>query len=125
MIFQSPDAKAEVPSWCLVLCALGVFLYQIADALDGKQCYKVQNTQIEEFYDHGCDAVSTILLMYAVGIATQCGQYPALFLAVMFTALIAFYCTHWVSYITNQMVFGKYVHQVSLSLIQISFLLFY
>lgn len=97
----------KVPRWSLLLCAIGVFLYQIADALDGKQCYKVQNTQIEEFYDHACDSVSTILLMYSVGIATQCGQSPPLFLFVLFSALIAFYSTHWLSYITNQMVFGK------------------
>ena len=107
LIAYSPDAKAEVPRWALALAALGVFLYQIADALDGKQCYKVQNTQIEEFYDHGCDAVSTILLMYATAIATQCGQYPALTLTVLFGSLVAFYSTHWQCYVTEQMVFGK------------------
>lgn len=36
-----------------------MFLYQTLDALDGKQCIKVQDTQIEEVYDHGCDAIST------------------------------------------------------------------
>jgi len=41
------------------LCAVGVFLYQTLDALDGKQAMKVQDSQIEEVYDHGCDAIST------------------------------------------------------------------
>ncbi|KAI2806737.1 hypothetical protein BLOT_008695 [Blomia tropicalis] len=107
IIAYSPDARSIVPSWSLVLCAIGVFLYQIMDALDGKQCYKVQNTQIEEFYDHGADAVSTILLMYASAIATQCGQTPTLMLTVLFASLIAFYSTHWQCYVTDQMVFGK------------------
>ncbi|KAH9417603.1 hypothetical protein DERP_010417 [Dermatophagoides pteronyssinus] len=107
IIAYSPDARSEVPAWTLLLCALGVWLYQIADALDGKQCYKVQNSQLEEFYDHGCDSVSTILLMYATGIAIQAGKWPTLFLLVLFISLFAFYTTHWLSYVTNQMVFGK------------------
>nr|XP_046913672.1 cholinephosphotransferase 1-like [Dermatophagoides farinae] len=107
IIAYSPDARSEVPTWTLFLCAIGVWLYQIADALDGKQCYKVQNSQLEEFYDHGCDSVSTILLMYATGIAIQAGQSPTLFLLVLFISLFAFYTTHWLSYVTNQMVFGK------------------
>lgn len=49
----------QAPSWAYFLCAMGVFLYQTLDALDGKQAIKVQDTQIEEVYDHGCDAVST------------------------------------------------------------------
>lgn len=107
MIYYSPDARSTVPSWTLIVCALGVFLYQIADALDGKQCYKVQNSQLEEFYDHGCDSVSTILLMYCVGITIKAGNNPSLFLIVIFTSLFAFYTTHWLNYITQQMIFGK------------------
>ena len=107
LIVHSPDAKGEVPRLMLYLAALGVFLYQTMDALDGKQCYKVQNTQIEEFYDHGCDAVSTILLVYATAITIQCGHHPPLMLAIIFCSLLAFYSTHWQCYVTDQMVFGK------------------
>lgn len=43
-----------------------MFLYQTLDALDGKQCIKVQDTQIEEVYDHGCDAISTGMFLFFV-----------------------------------------------------------
>lgn len=109
MIIYSSDAQGEVPKWAILFCALGIWLYQIADALDGKQCYKVQNSQLEEFYDHGADSISTILLTYSVGITIQAGSYPTLFVTVIFFSLLAFYSTHWLNYVTDQMVFGKLV----------------
>lgn len=40
-----------------MVCAIGIFVYQILDALDGKQAVKVQDTQIEEVYDHGNEEI--------------------------------------------------------------------
>ncbi|KAK7083525.1 Choline/ethanolaminephosphotransferase 1, partial [Halocaridina rubra] len=37
LIYYSPDAKQEVPRWACFLCALGLFIYQSLDAIDGKQ----------------------------------------------------------------------------------------
>ncbi|CAG2120814.1 unnamed protein product, partial [Medioppia subpectinata] len=93
--------------WAFIMCSLGVFLYQTLDALDGKQCYKVQNTQMEEVYDHGCDAVSTIFVTLAVSCAIQLGRTPILLFLIFLSSMIAFFSTHWLCHIKHQMVFGK------------------
>lgn len=59
LLSYSTDLRSEAPWWTFVLCACSLFLYQLLDALDGKQAIKVQNTALEEMYDHGCDALST------------------------------------------------------------------
>lgn len=74
---------------------------------DGKQSFKVQNSQIEEVYDHGCDAVSTIFVMLATAIATQLGYHPHLLYPFFLLSMVAFYCTHWLCHVTHTMVFGK------------------
>lgn len=101
------DLRSEAPSWTFLLCAIGVFLYQTLDALDGKQSFKVQNSQIEEVYDHGCDAVSTVFVTLAVAAACQMAYHPALLFPFFLLSMVAFYSTHWVAHVTHTMVFGK------------------
>ncbi|KAF7491797.1 Choline/ethanolaminephosphotransferase 1 [Sarcoptes scabiei] len=118
IIHYSPDCRSIVPTWSLVVCALGVWLYQIADALDGKQSYKVQNTQLEEFYDHSCDSISTILLMYSAGVAVQAGQWPSLFLVILFTSLIDVTEAQWTMIAVHLVsaIFGQSIWSQTLSL---------
>jgi phosphatidylglycerophosphate synthase len=50
----------KVPSWVLLLCAIGLFVYQTLDAIDGKQARRTESsTPLGELFDHGCDAIST------------------------------------------------------------------
>ena len=101
------DLRSECPSWTFVLCAIGVFAYQTLDALDGKQSFKVQNSPIEEIYDHMCDAVSTIFVILSVAIAAQLAFNPLLLYTFFLSSVVAFYCTHWLCHVTHTMVFGK------------------
>ncbi|KAG8187356.1 hypothetical protein JTE90_016906 [Oedothorax gibbosus] len=107
LLYYSPDAKAEAPSWVYVLCALGVFLYQTLDALDGKQAMKVQDSQIEEVYDHGCDAISTVFVGLTTAAACQLGNSPLLMFSFFTCSMLAFYTTHWQDHVTHIMIFGK------------------
>lgn len=107
LVHFSPDARTEAPWWAFLLCAIGLFLYQTLDAMDGKQALKVQNTQIEEVYDHGCDAVSTILVVLAASIALQLGNVPSMMLILFLLSMLAFFSTHWQDHVTHIMVFGK------------------
>lgn len=51
---------AKAPSWAFVLSALGLFIYQSLDAIDGKQARRTNSSSaLGELFDHGCDAVST------------------------------------------------------------------
>lgn len=107
LLYFSPDARTEAPSWTYLLCAVGVFLYQTLDALDGKQAIKVQDTQIEEVYDHGCDAISTVFVALTAAAACQLGNAPLLMFCFFMASVIAFYTMHWQDHVTHIMIFGK------------------
>ncbi|CAG2113284.1 unnamed protein product, partial [Medioppia subpectinata] len=107
LFYYSPDAKQTVPNWAFLTCAVGLFLYQLLDALDGKQAVKVQDTPIEEVYDHGCDAVSAFLVTQSVTIAAQLGDSPVQQFIFFIVPLIAFYMTHYCCHVTRVMVFGR------------------
>ncbi len=48
------------PGWAFFLSALGLFIYQSLDAIDGKQARRTNSSSaLGELFDHGCDAVST------------------------------------------------------------------
>jgi phosphatidylglycerophosphate synthase len=50
----------KAPAWVLILCALGLFIYQTLDAIDGKQARRTNSSSpLGELFDHGCDALST------------------------------------------------------------------
>ena len=49
----------QVPGWALLLCGLGLFVYQTLDAVDGKQARRTgSSSPLGELFDHGCDAMS-------------------------------------------------------------------
>ncbi|GFT31883.1 hypothetical protein NPIL_208611 [Nephila pilipes] len=108
LLYYSPDAKAEAPSWVYVLCAVGVFLYQTLDALDGKQAMKVQDTQIEEVYDHGCDAISTVFVCLTTAAACQFCTLPLFMFLFFILSMFVFYTSHWQDHVTHVMIFGKF-----------------
>ncbi|XP_064482379.1 cholinephosphotransferase 1-like isoform X2 [Ornithodoros turicata] len=107
LLWFSPDLSSEVPRWPFLLCAISLFLYQLLDALDGKQAINVQNTQLEEVYDHGCDALSTFFLTTSIAIALRLGDSPVLLVTFFFLSMSGFYSTHWQDHVTHVMVFGK------------------
>lgn len=73
----SPDAKQEAPRWACALCAIGLFVYQSLDAIDGKQARRTgTSTPLGELFDHGCDSISTIFVALSACIAVQLGHYP-------------------------------------------------
>lgn len=107
VLYYASDLKSEAPSWTFALCAIGLFLYQTLDALDGKQCFKVQNTSLEEVYDHMCDAISSVFVALAIGAAAQLAHHPFILYSFFLLSVIAFYSTHWTCHVTHTMVFGR------------------
>jgi len=50
----------QAPRWAFFLCAVGLFVYQSLDAIDGKQARRTgTSTPLGELFDHGCDSIST------------------------------------------------------------------
>lgn len=73
----SPNGKEEPPRWACFLCALGLFIYQSLDAIDGKQARRTNSSSpLGELFDHGCDSISTVFVALSACISVQLGFYP-------------------------------------------------
>ncbi|XP_034949789.1 cholinephosphotransferase 1 isoform X3 [Chelonus insularis] len=108
LVYYSPDAKNEVPRWGCFLCALGLFIYQSLDSIDGKQARRTGNSSpLGELFDHGCDSVSTVFVALSACISVQLGYYPSWMFFQCFCAMTLFYCAHWQSYVSGSLRFGK------------------
>lgn len=87
----SPDARQDPPRWACALCALGVFIYQSLDAIDGKQARRTgSQSPLGELFDHGCDSISTVFIALGACIAVKLGEYPTwMFFQV---SVVCYYC---------------------------------
>ncbi|XP_026673958.1 choline/ethanolaminephosphotransferase 1 isoform X6 [Ceratina calcarata] len=108
LVYYSPDARTEAPRWACFLCALGLFIYQSLDAIDGKQARRTgTSTPLGELFDHGCDSISTVFIALSACIAVQLGYYPTWMFFQCFCAMTLFYCAHWQTYVSGSLRFGK------------------
>ena len=61
--------------WGPLGCALGLFIYQTLDAIDGKQARRTGSSNaLGELFDHGCDSMSTIFVTLAGACAMGMGH---------------------------------------------------
>ncbi|XP_063909517.1 cholinephosphotransferase 1-like isoform X2 [Zophobas morio] len=108
LIWYSPDAKQDAPRWACGLCALGLFVYQSLDAIDGKQARRTGTANpLGELFDHGCDSISTVFVALSATIAIQLGYYPGWMFFQCFCAMTLFYCAHWQTYVSGTLRFGR------------------
>lgn len=55
------------PGWMWLVCACCLFAYQTLDACDGKHARRTKTSSpLGELFDHGCDALFTPLLQFAI-----------------------------------------------------------
>lgn len=62
LLFVLYDASlyAHYPTLLYIVAAVGLFMYQTLDALDGKQARRIQAfSPLGQLFDHGCDSFST------------------------------------------------------------------
>ncbi|XP_047989704.1 cholinephosphotransferase 1 isoform X2 [Leguminivora glycinivorella] len=108
LIWYSPDARTEPPRWACLLCALGVFVYQSLDAIDGKQARRTgSQSPLGELFDHGCDSISTVFIALGACTAVNLGEYPTWMFFQCFCAMTLFYCAHWQAYVTGTLRMGR------------------
>ncbi|XP_004349905.1 choline/ethanolaminephosphotransferase 1 [Capsaspora owczarzaki ATCC 30864] len=101
-----PTGQGEAPRWAYGACALGLFIYQSLDAIDGKQARRTNTSSpLGELFDHGCDSVSMAFLALAGGAAMSVGPTSTLLvLSLLFNFI--FFCAHWQTYVRGTMIFG-------------------
>ena len=125
LVLYCPTATEMAPWWTTFSCALGLFIYQTLDAIDGKQARRTKTSSpLGELFDHGCDSLSTVFVSIASCCAVRLGLYPgwmlfqvSLLLVILppptdrvlsqcLCASTLFYCAHWQTYVSGTLTFG-------------------
>lgn len=71
----SSDLMSPTPAWSCFTLALGVFLHQTLDALDGKQARRTKTSSpLGAIFDHGCDIFTITLVSVASVALCRCGS---------------------------------------------------
>lgn len=92
----------QIPSWVPLSCALGLFIYQTLDAIDGKQARRTQSSNaLGELFDHGCDSMSTVFVTLAGACTMGMGYLPYWMMYQCYTGSFLFYLAHWQTYVTG------------------------
>ncbi|XP_017017001.1 cholinephosphotransferase 1 isoform X3 [Drosophila kikkawai] len=108
LICYSPNGVEPPPRWTCFLCALGLFIYQSLDSIDGKQARRTNTSSpLGELFDHGCDSISTVFVALSACVSCQLGHYPNWLFFQCFCAIALFYCAHWQTYVSGTMRFGR------------------
>ncbi|KAJ7207492.1 Choline/ethanolaminephosphotransferase [Mycena pura] len=113
VFWHDPTYLAEkggvvMPSWVYFSCAVGLFLYQSFDAIDGKQARRTGMAgPLGEMFDHGCDALNTTLEAVLTCQALNLGR-SWWTVSSQVATLANFYLTTWEEYHTGALYLGVF-----------------
>ncbi|EAW09258.1 aminoalcoholphosphotransferase [Aspergillus clavatus NRRL 1] len=106
VLWYNPTLDHDCPPWVYASCAIGLFLYQTFDAVDGMQARRTrQSGPLGELFDHSVDACNTALGVVIFAGVTNMGQTWATILS-LFGATMAFYVQTWDEYYTQVLTLG-------------------
>ena len=78
-MWYCPNASERPPWPATLAAAVGLFLYQSLDAIDGKQARRTgTSSPLGELFDHGCDSLSTGLLLVELSSIIICATQSVL-----------------------------------------------
>lgn len=101
------DASLSVnqPRILYLYSALGVFLYQTLDALDGKQARRIgKSSPLGQLFDHGCDCIGMGFILYSFIGALRIGDDPEICYLFFLGSSLAFYASNWAEFHTHVLV---------------------
>ncbi|RAO72829.1 uncharacterized protein BHQ10_008841 [Talaromyces amestolkiae] len=104
MLYYNPTLDKDCPSWVYLSWAIGLFLYQTFDAVDGMQATR-QSGPLGELFDHGVDACNTVLGVFIFAATMNLGQSWATVLT-LWGAVMTFYVQTWDEYYTHVLTLG-------------------
>ncbi|KAF8816219.1 Choline/ethanolaminephosphotransferase [Phlegmacium glaucopus] len=108
MYLTEQEGAAGPPYWLYFTWAIGLFLYQSLDAIDGKQARRTGMAgPLGELFDHGCDALNTTLEVLLASNALGLGR-SWWTVASQIATLANFYLTTWEEYHTGQLFLGYF-----------------
>jgi ethanolaminephosphotransferase len=112
----------ECPSWVYVVGAIGVYMYQIFDNVDGRQARRTgTSSPLGELFDHGCDS---LFVPIAGMLIFNCMHFDAWGVWMAFWSTgIPFFMAHWEEYHTGELVLGVVGNPTEGQLVMCTFLL--
>ncbi|KAF2235335.1 sn-1,2-diacylglycerol cholinephosphotransferas-like protein [Viridothelium virens] len=106
LLWYCPTLDQNCPPWVYGSWAIGLFLYQTFDAIDGTQARRTrQGGPLGELFDHGVDALNTVLEVLLFAAAMNLGQGWKT-VATLFASLLTFYVQTWDEYHTHTLTLG-------------------
>ncbi|PLW53775.1 hypothetical protein PCANC_03629 [Puccinia coronata f. sp. avenae] len=113
--------QAKCPSgWLYISFALGLWIYQSLDAIDGKQARRTGTSgPLGELFDHGCDALNTTLGAILASASLNLG-HSWWTVASQVASLANFYLTTWEEYHTGTLFLSSFSGPVEGILLVIS-----
>lgn len=103
---ENLENALNVPLWAYYLNAALLFYYQTMDAIDGKHARNTKSSSaLGELFDHGLDALNTMLQSIIVLSTLQTGPtYVTCILAILI--YVTSYLVIWEDYVTDELRFG-------------------
>ena len=101
------DASLSVnqPRLLYLYSAIGVFVYQTLDALDGKQARRIgKSSPLGQFFDHGCDCIGMGFILYSFIAALRIGDDSEICYLFFLASSLAFYASNWAEFHTHVLV---------------------
>ncbi|KAF4124629.1 ethanolaminephosphotransferase [Geosmithia morbida] len=106
LLWYNPTLDQDCPGWVYYSWAVGLFLYQTFDAVDGQQARRTrQSGPLGELFDHSVDALNTSLGVLIFAASQNLGQSWRT-VAVLCTSLLTFYVQTWDEYHTKTLSLG-------------------
>ncbi|KAI4091309.1 MAG: hypothetical protein LQ344_004168 [Seirophora lacunosa] len=106
MLWYNPTMDQNMPPWVYWSFAIGLFLYQTFDAVDGTQARRThQSGPLGELFDHGVDACNTVIEVLLFASAMNLGQDWNTILT-LFGSTLTFYVQTWDEYYTKTLTLG-------------------
>ncbi|KAF2146352.1 uncharacterized protein K452DRAFT_220062 [Aplosporella prunicola CBS 121167] len=106
LLWYTPTLDVDCPPWVYYSWAIGLFLYQTFDAVDGSQARRTrQSGPLGELFDHGVDAINTSLEVLLFAAAMNLGQGWKTVMT-LFASLLTFYVQTWDEYHTHTLTLG-------------------
>lgn len=107
LVFCCPTATERAPWWATGGAAIGLFLYQTLDAIDGKQARRTGTSgPLGELFDHGCDSASTVFVSLCACCSVRLGLFQGWLIFQCLMASTLFYSAHWQTYVSGTMQFS-------------------
>ncbi|XPS71147.1 hypothetical protein M3J09_003327 [Ascochyta lentis] len=106
LLWYTPTLDQDCPPWVYLSWAIGLFLYQTFDAVDGSQARRThQSGPLGELFDHGVDAINTTLEVLLFSATMNLGQGWKTVLT-LFASSLTFYVQTWDEYHTHTLTLG-------------------